>query len=109
MNKALDILIAITSNLIGFFAVSVCFFTMMALGIVSEDYFLTQSRLSFNEWASTTMIIWIICALFSVAGLFIKQNARYALILSPAIIPLLYGFSALLLFGGVTELTPAAP
>jgi bacteriorhodopsin len=109
MNKALDILIAITTNLIGFFAVSICFFVMMAMGIVTEDYFLSQNRLSFNEWASTTMIIWIVCGVFSIAGLFMKQNGRYILILSPAIIPLLYGFSALLLFGGVAESVPTSP
>jgi hypothetical protein len=109
MNKALDILIAITTNFIGFFAVSICFFTMMAFGIVSEDYFMTQNRLSFNEWASTTMIIWIVCGLFSVAGVFMKQNGRYALILSPAIIPLLYGFISLLIFGGVAESASPAP
>ena len=109
MNKALDILIALTTNLIGFFAVSICFFTMMALGVITEDYFLTQSRLSFNEWSSTTMIIWIVCGLFSIAGIFMKQGGRYVLILSPAIIPLLYGFISLMLFGGVAELAPASP
>lgn len=109
MNKALDILIVITTNLIGFFAVSICFFTMMALGIIAEDYFLNQNRLSFNEWASTTMVIWIICAVFSVFGIFMKQSGRYILILSPAIIPLLYGFSALLLFGGVADSAPVSP
>ena len=109
MNKALDILITITTNLIGFFAVSICFFTMMSLGIITEDYFLTQNRLSFNEWSSTTMIVWIVCALFSIAGIFVKQNGRYILILSPAIVPVLYGFSALLLFGGVSGAAPVSP
>ena len=109
MNKALDILIVITTNLIGFFAVSICFFTMMALGIITEEYFLSQNRLSFNEWSSTTMFVWIICALFSVFGIFMKQSGRYILMLSPALIPLLYGFSALLLFGGVAGSAPVSP
>ena len=109
MNKALDILILITTNLIGFFAVSICFFTMMALGVVTEDYFMTQNRLSFNEWASTTMIIWIVCGLFSIAGMFMQQSGRYVLILSPAIVPVLYGLSALLLYGGAPDSVALSP
>lgn len=109
MNKALDILIAVTTNLIGFFAVSICFFSMMALGIVTEDYFLNQTRLSFNEWSATTMAVWIACAIFSIAGIFMKQSGRYVLILSPAFVPLFYGFSALLLLGGVGDSAPVSP
>ncbi|MAE50400.1 MAG: hypothetical protein CMH27_01180 [Micavibrio sp.] len=101
MDKALDILIVITTNLIGFLSISICFFTLLALGFIHEDYFTTHSNMTFEYWSSTTMIVWIICAIFSICGLFIKRKERYLMMAAPGIIPLLYGFITLYIFGGL--------
>lgn len=97
MNKAIDILIALTANLIGFFSVPICFYSLYALGLVSADHFSQQGQMSFTEWASPILIVWIICAVFSVVGLWTQQKGRYLLIAAPAIVPVLYGLTTVFL------------
>lgn len=101
MNRLKDIAIILMTNAVGFLSVSICFYTLLVLGIVTEDFFVNASQISFESWASGVFIVWIVCLLFSLAALAIKQKERLVLMVSPAIIPILYGFSVLVLFGGV--------
>lgn len=103
MNKALDIgLIAIT-NFIGYWSVALCFIVLLQLGIVTEDYFANNDKLSFQDWSVGILLVWLGCMLFSIAGLFVKKNDRYILFIAPAIVPVIYGFSVIFLFGGVSS------
>lgn len=102
MKRSFDFLLIIMSNLIGFLSVSICFFTLMTLGIVREDFFVNQTQISFESWSTGILIVWIICFLFSLAGLFMKQKQRLVLMISPAFVPIIYGFSVLVLLGGAS-------
>jgi len=103
MNKALDIgLIAIT-NFIGYWSVALCFIILLQLGIITEDYFANNDKLSFQDWSVGILLVWLGCMLFSIAGLFVKKNDRYILFVAPAIVPAIYGLSVIFLFGGVSS------
>lgn len=99
MKRSYEIMLIILTNFIGFLSVPICFYTLWALGIVSEDFFATQSQISFQNWAAGILGVWAVCLLFSLAALMIKQKERIILMVAPAIIPIVYGFSILVIFG----------
>ncbi|MFP4313042.1 MAG: hypothetical protein ACLFR0_01835 [Alphaproteobacteria bacterium] len=101
MKRFYDFLIIAVTNLIGFLSVSICFYTLLSLGIINENYFVNDSQITFQSWAAGILVVWLICLGFSIAALFIQQKQRLVLMIAPAVIPGLYGFSVLVLFGGI--------
>lgn len=91
-----EILTFIAANLVGFFSLSICFYSLLIAGIIEEDFFSVHGAASFQNWSSGILIVWIICALFSIGGLFLKKKERYILLIAPAVVPLVYGFTTLL-------------
>lgn len=87
----------ILTGFIGFWSVSICYFTLSGFGIISDDYFLTQDRLPFQTWSSIIIGLWFVCLLFSFGGIFINKKERYILYAAPLIIPIVYGFGSILI------------
>ena len=102
MNRYLDFGLAVVTNFIGYWSVAICFYTLLKLNIVGENFFVEQSTINFRDWSAGVLIVWIICLLFSIAGLFVSKKERYILIAAPAFVPAFYGFSVLVLFGGLS-------
>jgi hypothetical protein len=102
MKRFYDIALIAVTNLIGFLSVPICFFSLMQIGVVTEDFFANESQISFQEWSAGILLVWFACLLFSIAALFIQQKERIILMISPAIVPIIYGFSVLFLFGGAS-------
>ncbi len=95
MKMILPILMFVASNLIGFFSLSICLFSLLATGIITEDFLSREGAFNLQNWSASIMIIWIICALFSIAALFMKKKERFILLAAPAVVPVIYGFGAL--------------
>lgn len=98
MRRILNIAVLLASNLIGFYSASVCYVIGMGAGVISlsDPQFNAQA---FKDWFFTgTIMTWMVCALFSLAFLFVRGKMRLLFLLLPAVVPYLYGFSVL--FGG---------
>ncbi len=98
-----DFLFIIICAGIGFFSVGIASHIAYALGLVSMEGIeanIEQVRLWFM---AGTLMVWGVCALFALSGLFVPGKSRYVLILSPLYVPMIYGFTTLLLFAGVSS------
>lgn len=102
MKRSHEISLVALTNFIGFWSIPICFFTLMQMGMISENFFTEQSQISFQSWAAGILIVWVICLFFSLSALVIKQKEKIILMVAPAIIPILYGFSVLVLYGGAS-------
>lgn len=101
MKRSHEIALMVLTNIVGFLSVSICFYVLLLLGIVDEEFWVSKSQISLQTWSASVIGVWLVCFLFSIAGFFIKQKEKIILLVAPAIIPMLYGFSVLILFGGV--------
>jgi hypothetical protein len=100
MNRFFDLLLVLACNVLGFFSIGLCLFIAYGLGLVAENSFQNHAG-DIQKWFIIgTQLVWLACAAFSLSGLFVKNNSRYVLILSPAYMPLLYGLCVLLAFAG---------
>lgn len=102
MKHFYDIALITVTNLIGFLSVPICFFSLMMIGVVNEDFFASVSQITFEDWSIGILLVWLACLVFSLIALFMKQKERIILMIAPAIIPIIYGLSVLFLFGGAS-------
>lgn len=94
MSIVLKIPSLLLANVIGFFAAGICFNVGQLGGLISSE---PLTELDPNAYITNIMVIWAVCAAFSVAYFFFKEKIGYIFLLAPAFIPYLYGFSALFL------------
>ena len=98
MNTVLQILLFLVCNAIGFFAVSIVYFASLTTGLVTAEA-LQIDQQAFNlRFAGGVPMVWLVCLAFSFSAFFVKSGFKYMLFIAPAIIPLAYGFSVMLLF-----------
>lgn len=97
--RLINVLIFLLTGIVGFLSVSICFYSLVLAGVIGEGYFLEQSRITFESWSTGILIVWFICLLFSFAGIFMHKKERGILFAAPVVVPLLYGFTSLLVAG----------
>lgn len=93
--RLINALIFLLTGVLGFFSISICYFTLVFMGVIDEGYF-EQSRITFESWSAGILIVWFICLLFSFAGIFMDKKERGILFAAPVVVPLVYGFTSLL-------------
>ncbi|MFN3700499.1 MAG: hypothetical protein ACK4VI_03140 [Alphaproteobacteria bacterium] len=89
------------ATFVGFWSIPLCYYSLRLLNIIPEGY-LTQESASgadFFSWSVSVLAIWLVCTIFSLAATFSEKPDRFILLLSPAIIPVIYGLAALVLLG----------
>jgi hypothetical protein len=91
-----DLINLLLANAVGFLAANFWY----VLGVKTGAFPITQENFDpiiVKEFFNKTIMIWLICAFFSLFSLFMHGLPRYAFMLAPAMIPMLYGFSVLVL------------
>jgi hypothetical protein len=95
MNILLKILILLAVNALGFWGISLCYLMGVALGLID----LTNSEFDAHAFQAYfvhgSYMTWFVCAVFSLAYLFLKGKERYLFLLAPLIIPFGYGLSVI--------------
>jgi hypothetical protein len=91
-----DLVLLALANVIGFFSVHFCYVIGVKTGMlpITDPNFNPGDLRYFFHVIITT---WMVCAVFSLAFLFLKGTLRYLFLLAPAVIPMAYGFKVLLL------------
>jgi hypothetical protein len=86
---------------IGFWSIPLCYYSLRLLNIIPEGHLAQEnaSGIDFFGWSVSVLGIWLICTIFSFAATFSEKPDRFILLLSPAIIPVIYGLAALVLLG----------
>jgi hypothetical protein len=96
MNFPAKFFIWIICNIVGFFSASISYH----LGIASGTIPVTETGVDpaiIRHAFSQIMLTWIVCGIFSLAGLFLKDKTALFFLMAPAVIPLGYGLSLLVL------------
>lgn len=85
----------ISANMIGFFSPMICSYIGIVTGLLSSsDPEFTAAE--FQTWfLSGMMMTWLICAIFSLGYFFTNGKRRVIFLLTPALVPIVYGLSVL--------------
>ncbi len=94
--KILDIFYLLFANTLGFFVPIVLYPLGIFLNIIEFDKEGPNPVLLQFAFLQATTVTWLVCALFSLAFLFIRDKIRWVFILAPVLIPLFYGTVTLL-------------
>jgi hypothetical protein len=97
--RLVNFLVFLLTGFIGFWSVSICYYSLALTGIIEEGFFTEHSRISFDKWATGILAIWFISLIFSFAGIFMHKKERGLLFAAPIVLPLLYGFTSLFVSG----------
>ena len=100
MNIFLNILLLIIANLIGFLSTSVVWYSMVIFKFVDIEAMAASGDEFQTKFIAGTLMVWLVCALLSIIAMFIKTKWKYVIILAPAVIPYIYGFSILVMLAG---------
>ncbi|MGQ0527905.1 MAG: hypothetical protein ACT4OY_07775 [Alphaproteobacteria bacterium] len=95
MTRFQKIALFVLINALGFLSPSFCYYIGITTGAIapsSPDFDISTFRLWFFPGITMT---WAVCALFSLAFFFIRDNGRWLFLLAPLVIPVLYGLSVL--------------
>ncbi|MCC7304740.1 MAG: hypothetical protein IT558_00610 [Alphaproteobacteria bacterium] len=100
MTRILSFLLA---NIIGFFSVALCYLIGQRTGAISMDHPSFDAAQFKTVFMGGIMLTWAVCALFSLASLFVRGKMRFVFLLAPIVVPLAYGFAVLLFLPGSAD------
>lgn len=86
----------VIANAIGFVSASVCYVIGVKSGVI------TVANPNFDgphlqTFLGSIMMTWAVCAVFSLGYFFFRDRLRFLFLLAPALMPLAYGLSVLVL------------
>lgn len=101
MSTPIHILLFLLANGIGFLSVSIVYYAAYGLGLITPEMIENGAVQFKTHFLGGVMLVWIGCAFIGLAGFFLKSVWKYAFLAAPAIVPLIYGLSALLMLTAV--------
>lgn len=108
MKTAIQVVIFVLVNLIGFYILPVMINLFIFWDILPDITAAGIQEQFKTYWFAGGMLCWFICALISLTYFFVKGKKRFAFLTAPIYGTILYGLFMVVYFNGLVQSAPAA-